>query len=142
MNSSAPIPTDLWAFEGTWLLSREIVDGKGPDGRFEGEAEFVRDGGNLNYIERGTLHLGTASFQAERRYLWSTLGPGEIALHFDDGRFFHSFALNPKAHATHNCPPDWYSVHYYFENWPVWSASWDVTGPRKSYRMNSRYRRP
>jgi hypothetical protein len=130
-------PIDLWAFEGRWAVSREIADAKGVDGRFDGTATFVREGAGLRYVERGVLRLGTAEMQAERRYVW-TAGEG-VEVWFDDGRFFHGFALGDTAEATHDCPPDWYEVSYDFRAWPEWSSRWRVTGPRKDYVMTSRF---
>jgi hypothetical protein len=59
---------------------------------------------------------------------------------FADGRPFHAFdpgAARPEA--AHDCPPDLYRVRYDFSDWPDWQAAWEVRGPRKDYRMVSRY---
>lgn len=129
-------------FEGVWRITREIADRKGPGGRFEGRAVFCRDGKGLAYSEEGVLTLdGQAPVAAARRYLWRPAGPGRIAVAFPDGRPFHDFALDPEAEAEHRCDPDLYRVAYDFSAWPDWSAAWRVTGPRKDYRLLSRYRR-
>jgi hypothetical protein len=60
---------------------------------------------------------------------------------FDDGRYFHRFApatLRPEA--THHCGDDRYHVRYEFGDWPEWRCTWEVTGPRKTYRLVSAYR--
>ncbi len=59
---------------------------------------------------------------------------------FADMRPFHSIPLgeiNPEA--THLCPPDRYHVAYDFCGWPNWQTIWTVEGPRKDYRMESRF---
>ena len=79
--------------------------------------------------------------EARRVYLWRDAEPGAVAVTFDDGRPFHQFDLTG-GEARHACPPDTYRVRYDFSEWPVWTARWRVTGPRKDYLMTSRYRRP
>ena len=128
-------------FEGLWSLSREITDTRaGTTGRFDGTARFTPDGDGLLYVETGQLVLsGALPMQAERRYIWRIDG-NAIAVDFDDGRPFHTFA--PAApEASHWCDPDSYAVTYAFEDWPVWSSSWRVRGPRKDYEMTSIYAR-
>lgn len=130
----------LSAFPGRWTLSRSIDDRLTQQtGRFEGEAAFTPDGEVLIYDERGLLSLGDSpAIVATRRYLWRPDG-GRIAVFFADGRPFHSFAPGiPEA--QHRCDPDRYRVTYDFARWPDWTATWDVRGPRKDYRMTSRYR--
>lgn len=130
-------------FEGSWTLSRCIEDHRaGATGRLEGEAQVASGQGGHVYIESGTLRLpGQPPLAAERRYLWRP-APGGVAVHFDDGRFFHLMALDaPHATADHDCDPDRYEVRYDFSAWPQWRAVWEVRGPRKDYRLESLYRR-
>ena len=128
-------------FAGDWRIARVIEDRlAGRAGRLDGAARFVPDDGGLVCDERGTLRFaGAPPLQAERRYLWRASG-GRIAVLFADGRPFHDFAPADTATATHDCPPDAYAVRYDFTAWPDWTATWDVTGPRKDYRMTTRYR--
>ena len=128
-------------FLGRWTIARTIEDRlTGLPGRFDGTATFVAEGGAVLYAETGQLTLGAgAAVMAERRYRWSEVD-GRIAVHFADGRFFHSFDPAGPA-AAHWCDPDSYRVAYDFARWPDWSATWDVTGPRKDYRMVSAFRR-
>ena len=64
----------------------------------------------------------------------------EVAFH--DGRPFHRFAAGESGAGTdHLCGADLYRVAYDWSAWPDWRAVWEVTGPRKDYRMESRYRR-
>ena len=138
------LPQDLSDFEGVWRIHREIdFAERSLPGRFVGEARLVPHDGGLHYSETGELTLGTAPpMRAERQYLWRPDGDGGIALFFDDGRPFHAFALGPAAEADHDCPPDTYRVAYGFADWPAWTATWRVTGPRKDYTMVSLYTRP
>ncbi len=140
MEASGNMPTKIDDFVGHWRIDRRIEDALGASGQFVGRASISPDTNTAcNYSETGTLRLGETSFEAERRYRWIETAPGLLSIFFDDGQFFHSFSLSPKVEATHDCPPDWYEVRYDFTDWPVWSARWRVTGPRKDYIMKSRY---
>ena len=139
MNASSNMPTGMDDFVGHWRIERRIKDALGADGQFTGAARIVSTREGCAYSETGTLRLGETSFEAERRYTWKETRPGLLSIYFEDGRFFHSFALSPKVDATHDCPPDWYEVHYDFTDWPNWTARWRVTGPRKDYTMESHY---
>lgn len=137
------MPDRLASFEGRWRVARNVTDhADGPDARFEGEAVFLADGQGLTYEETGKLTLaGLRPVVATRAYLWRDAGPGRIAILFPDGRPFHAFALAPAAEDAHFCDPDRYCVAYDFARWPDWSATWQVTGPRKNYTLVSRYAR-
>lgn len=129
-------------FEGHWRVARDIVDHRaGSTGRFVGTAEFTPLAAGLGYREIGQLHLpGQPPFHAERRYIWRQDDTG-IHITFEDGRAFHS--ITPDApNATHWCDPDTYDVTYRFDTWPDWTNTWDVSGPRKAYKMITRYSRP
>lgn len=135
---------ELKDFEGRWAVTRRIADHLGGvTGRFDGVAVLTPDGAGLHYEERGTLALGGAApMAATRTYLWRPAPDGTVAVLFGDGRPFHGFdpaAAAPEA--THFCDPDDYAVRYDFGAWPVWHAVWTVRGPRKDYRMESRYSR-
>jgi hypothetical protein len=130
------------AFEGQWRLERQIDDRRaGHTAQFSGVARIVRDAEGWAYAERGRLCLpGQAAIQAERRYQWRPRSDTVIAVHFDDGRFFHDMPLAGGT-AAHWCDPDQYDVTYDFTGWPLWSSLWVVRGPRKAYQMMSRYAR-
>lgn len=129
-------------FAGDWAVERAIEDARARrGGAFAGLARLVPAPGGLAYVERGRLRLGDGpAVEASRRYLWR----GEddaVAVHFEDGRFFHRFRPDdgaPVAH--HDCPPDAYRVRYDFADWPVWRAEWRVSGPRKDYATVTVYR--
>ena len=136
----------LAALAGEWQIARRITEASGAVALFDGQARFAWDAargpGWMWQCEAGELRLDAGrgpAFRAERRYLWQDTGAG-LAVHFEDGRFFHAFAAlegSPEAH--HHCPPDDYAVRYEFTGWPVWRAVWQVSGPRKDYRMESRF---
>ncbi|MEE4117604.1 MAG: DUF6314 family protein [Paracoccaceae bacterium] len=127
---------------GRWRVVRRIEDRLGPGGRFDGEAVFAEVPGGLDYVERGVLVLGQgAPMQAERRSLWRAAG-ARVAVRFADGRGFHE--LDPAAacpEARHLCGDDVYDVAYDFAGRSGWGCVWRVRGPRKDYRMVTRYAR-
>jgi hypothetical protein len=132
----------LEAFQGLWDIARDIEDVRaGRSGRFSGRAAFHPDAKGLAYREEGRLALdGAAPVTATRDYLWRDGGAGTIEVYFADGRFFHRFlADEPEPAAEHDCPPDRYRVRYDFRPWPRWTAAWAVAGPRKDYRLVSRF---
>lgn len=138
------MPRELSDFEGIWRIHREIdFADRDTDAQFVGEARLIPHDGGLIYEESGELRLGRApAMRAERRYLWEPGEAGGIATFFDDGRPFHSFSLAQASDAKHDCPPDTYHVAYAFHDWPAWTATWAVTGPKKAYTMVSLYTRP
>ncbi len=136
----APVLQD---FTGDWTLSREIEDfAQDRRGRMTGTARFMPERGGLRCREAGTLAFdGLPPMATERETIWQASDDG-IEVAFADGRPFHSFRpgdLSPAA--RHDCAPDLYLVTYDFARWPDWRAEWRVTGPRKDYRMTTRYTR-
>jgi len=132
----------LQKFVGRWSLAREIVDtAGGREGALAGEAVFRPEGGNIVYEEKGELSMhGLAPLMAERRYLWRERPDRTIAVHFEDGRPFHRISLDQTMpFDTHFCAPDVYDMAYDFRNWPAWECRTRVEGPRKTYRLLSRY---
>ncbi len=135
-------PQSISDFVGEWQVQRVIRDAKaGQIVHAEGLACLVPADDGLTYDETVTLRLpGQNDMTGTRRYLWRKSEDG-IAVHFDDGRFFHSLTLGGvQASDHHDCPPDSYDAAYDFSRWPVWSVRWTVTGPRKSYEMETEYR--
>ncbi len=121
-------------FLGDWTLHREIHHDDGTQARFEGHARWRPEGTGAVCDERGTLILPQGSFASEKRTIWTA----ELAVYFADGRFFHT--VPPEGgRAGHWCDPDQYDFTYDFDGWPRWSMLCRVTGPRKAYRMTSRY---
>ncbi|MBU2980820.1 trigger factor [Lentibacter algarum] len=133
--SPHPVERHLGEFEGLWRLNRRIKPANGPEGQFDGRAEWVRKDTGLAYVEQGVLTLeGQPPMQAERRYFWDA----ELNVYFEDGRFFHQVPRLGGATA-HWCDPDQYNVSYDFASWPVFEVCWKVRGPRKDYEMITRY---
>ncbi|MDJ0630303.1 MAG: DUF6314 family protein [Rhodobacter sp.] len=128
-------------FAGEWRLAREIDDRLTiRHGRLSGTARFDPGGWGLVYLEKGLLDFpGQTPLTVRQSYLWRAAGR-TVAVSFSDGRAFHTIDLaGSTAAARHDCAPDVYTVAYDFSRWPDWSATWDVTGPRKDYSMTSWY---
>lgn len=129
-------PRRLQDFEGAWGFTREVVEADGRRVTVTGRALWMSDDAGLAYTETGEMRIaGHAPMQVERRYHWGS----DLAVTFDDGRFFHH--VPPKGGETaHWCDPDQYDGFYDFGNWPEFTVTWRVHGPRKEYRMVTRYR--
>lgn len=135
----ARIPQSLDDFRGCWRLSRTINDGRADLlGHFKGEAVFYPTEQGLRLEEKGHLDYGGAELIAERVYLWTPNSTG-VAVFYEDGRPFHEFAFEPSQQVEHICGPDLYKGHYTFSDWPNWSVSWCVRGPRKDYSATSQF---
>ncbi|WP_424939401.1 DUF6314 family protein [Aliiroseovarius sp. S253] len=130
-------------FLGEWCIDREIVEKAGVTHRLTGTALFVAEPEGLLYREDGVLVTATgASFAASRIYHWREVAEGRVQVLFEDGRDFHIFDFEGQLPAAdHWCDPDMYHVSYNFGDWPQWSSVWSVSGPRKDYRMVTRYHR-
>lgn len=122
-------------FEGAWAFDREVVEAGGRTTHVTGRAVWAASGTGLRYTERGEMRLpGHAPIQVERSYHWDA----DLGVFFEDGRFFHYVPMRGGATA-HWCDPDEYDGFYDFREWPVFSVTWRVRGPRKDYRMATRY---
>ncbi|MEO0957096.1 MAG: DUF6314 family protein [Pseudomonadota bacterium] len=127
-------------FRGGWSMRRiieDVVDGV--IGEFWGEAQFEPDDEGLLCREEGVLRFRGQDLHADRGSLWRFPSPGEVEVRYLDGRPFHSFPL-ARPTAEHLCGDDIYQVHYTFGA-GAWSSVWSVSGPNKSYRMMTDYRR-
>jgi len=129
-------------FARTWDVRRVITDRFSDQVvKFNGQAVMsVRGDGDLDYQEDGTMTLGAGpAMTATRRYLWR-VGTRRVDVMFADGAPFHTFVPSGQSRGTdHPCGDDFYTVAYDFAGWPDWTATWDVTGPRKDYRSVSHY---
>lgn len=131
-------PSHLDAFLGTWRLDRTIEDRRaGQTLSFAGLAKVTKTPEGATYWEGGVLTLPNGPLHGERRYHWAPVEHG-VAVFFEDGRTFHSFSFRA-AEADHLCGDDLYRVTYDFAQWPKWTATWRVEGPRKNYTSVSRY---
>ncbi|MEX0371191.1 MAG: DUF6314 family protein [Tateyamaria sp.] len=132
-----PTERQVHDFEGVWRIDRTIEHTQAPTARFEGEATWHPVADGYDYRESGVLTVpGSAPMHAERRYHWAN----DFSVFFDDGRFFHKVPASG-GQAVHWCDPDTYTVDYDFALWPEFQVIWTVRGPKKSYRMVSRYAR-
>ncbi|SPF75624.1 hypothetical protein ALP8811_00617 [Aliiroseovarius pelagivivens] len=130
-------------FLGEWQIEREVAEETGAVHRLSGAAVFSAEPGGLLYREEGQLVTENgASFAASRVYHWCGLGDGRVKVLFADGRDFHMIDLTvAQPEDLHWCDPDQYRVSFDFSLWPTWQSVWNVSGPRKGYRMVTRYRR-
>ncbi|WP_170399902.1 DUF6314 family protein [Ruegeria arenilitoris] len=136
------LPRSLSDFEGKWSLNRTIHDTRaGQVVQAEGQAVLRPVDQGLIYDEDVTLRIpGQAEMKGTRRYLWQESGD-RIAVLFDDERYFHALKLGQaQSRDHHDCPPDSYDAVYDFSGWPIWSVSWTVSGPRKTYEMKTEFR--
>lgn len=133
------VASEAW-FAGDWRVARVVHDLAGARrASFAGRCRFVPDGDGLLSEERGVLRHEGARLAASRRTLWRFPGGGRVAVLYPDGRPFHVFPL-AAPHAVHLCGADRYEVAYAFEE-GRWFSLWTVRGPRKRYRMLTRYTR-
>ncbi len=132
----------LHDFARDWRIERRIDDRlSGRPGRFDGEARLVPAAEGFLYREKGTLTFADGlPLVAHRDYLWRQVGE-EIEVRFPDRRPFHRFVPEGRAPGTdHTCGRDFYRVTYDFSAWPLWTATWSVSGPVKDYVLRSSYR--
>lgn len=140
-----PYPVqDLRAFlTGRWRIARRICDARQDlPGRLAGYANFTAAPQGLIYDEAGLLRFGGYEGEAMRRYLFAFDRPGAAFVHHADGCPFHPLDLSTgKDDIRHRCVQDLYRGRYRVLGKDAFVASWDVTGPRKRYRMATFFRR-
>ena len=132
---------ELRDFVGRYGLSREIEDRHAKQKlTFLGKAEITATIDGARYAETGRMTFPNGpSFQSERRYLWAADG-ARIRVCFEDGRAFHDFDPEQGGAATeHLCGDDMYRGGYDFSDWPRWTLTWSVSGPRKDYTSCSMF---
>ncbi len=134
---------DLSEFRGSWNIYRSIEDRLlDRIGHLKGTADFIPDGPAFVYSEQGELTFaGQPALSTRRDYLWRADGAAVLVL-FADGKPFHRFLLSGStAEASYWCDPDQYRVLYEFSDWPNWTTTWSVKGPRKDYLSVTRFER-
>ncbi len=126
---------------GAWRVTRLGWDGvPARTMRLRGTARFSACAAGLLFEERGTMAAGGYLGEAVRRYIFCLKGASAADVCFEDGRLFHPLNLEGgMAHVRHDCPPDRYEGRYRVLAPSCWLLSWRVTGPRKNYRMTSRF---
>jgi Family of unknown function (DUF6314) len=136
---------DLAALVGAWALDRHIEGVAAMSGTAVFEAG---ESGWLAYREAGWMRLTSGqSFHAERRYLFQPRSNG-FAVFFAETppRLFHEVVLSEErglmsGEAVHRCSQDLYRSRYAFRADGTFSIHHSVSGPRKSYRLDTLYRR-
>ncbi len=129
-------PRRLEDFEGAWSFTREVVEAGGRIAQVTGRAVWSPKTEGLRYTETGEMRLpGQAPMRVERSYHWAA----DLGVFFADGRFFHHVPAEG-GEAAHWCDPDQYDGCYDFGDWPIFTVTWRVRGPRKAYLMTTSYR--
>jgi hypothetical protein len=139
-------PADVLArLDGDWTLVRHV------DGRplMSGLATFsANHDGSLAYHERGRLHLADGqALEAERRYLYRASPTGFAVFFFEKPpRLFHNVGLERApsglvSKASHRCKDDLYLSRYEFLADGTFFIRHEVSGPRKSYTLETSYGR-
>ncbi len=145
MDTGADFPvSDLAAyFTGRWVVDREIVDPAGTRiAVFTGTASFAPDGDALVYQEQGTLEMDRYRGPATRTLYYRPRGPGQAAVHFDHGGFFHDLDLRDgRWSARHPCRDDLYRGEVVVRGPDDWRQRWTVAGPTKNHTVTTAYRR-
>jgi hypothetical protein len=134
--------TDLEGyFGGRWVLDREIFDDSGARiGSFAGSATFTTEDVGLVYHEEGILELGRHRAPAHRTLHYRITGPGQAAVHFDYGDFFHELDLREGCWRTsHPCRDDLYRGEYRVLEPDRWQQEWTVAGPTKNHTLITRF---
>jgi len=128
---------------GAWSIDRALEDRlTESDGTFAGRADFASDGEGLLYREEGRLEMAGYADDVTRTYRWSFSAPERARLWFDDGRPFHELDLTKgRADVRHLCGDDVYDGVYDVTDEDRWRLTWEIKGPRKSLKIDSRYTR-
>ena len=127
-------------FIGEWQMVRIIEDvGHGVIGEVWGEASFTPDGAGLACRERGVLRFGGEDTLSARDSLWRFGADGRIEVRYADGRPFHHF-LTDEPIALMIEGEAQYRIEYDF-GVDSWLSIWEMSEPRRNYRMTTRYRR-
>ncbi|SFT32429.1 hypothetical protein SAMN04487904_10150 [Actinopolyspora lacussalsi subsp. righensis] len=135
---------DLSAFlVGSWSLHRTILSPEGQRwGEFTGSASFTPAGEVLTYGEWGTLRLGGYQGSAFRQLRYQLTGPGQAAVYFDYGDFFHELDLREgHCDTTHPCRDDLYRGEFEVLDADTWWQCWEVFGPTKNHTLRTEFRR-
>ena len=117
-----------------------------------GEAVFTEEpGGSVLYREEGELLLRNGQTSRAYRHYRFAESDGSLLIAFADGfdsgkhfvalRFAGDLSGRMVARDTHLCGPDRYDVVYHLDFPGRFATDIRVSGPRKSYRVISRYTR-
>ena len=130
-------PTELL---GTWTLQRRVHDRvAGIRGHVSGTVEFVPDGDDVRWVERGQLCWDGRRLDVGRE-LRVVPAPDGWLVRFADGRHFHPWT--PDRVVTHPCRADVYRGLVRVDDTRTrLRVLWDVIGPSKDQRLLTRCRR-
>jgi hypothetical protein len=139
------LPLDLpQQFAGRWQLKRRIMDRRLMQaGAMTGHVSIqpCKDG-SLHWQEHGLLRFGGHEGEASRTYRLRQAVDGGLAFDFEDERPFFAVPTGEKRwRFSHLCAPDRYEGRWFLKHADELWLSWWITGPRKDYRMISRYSR-
>lgn len=124
--------------EGRWRILRRIAPGCT---RFSGVADITPQGELLKYTECGKLYCAHATHDVFRDYLY-TVRHENLTIRHPDGRLFLDLVFeNGEAKGTHVCGQDTYRALFRIKGKDRILVSYDVSGPRKAYRIVSLLRR-
>lgn len=126
---------------GEWIISRDITDFRARiSGTFQGRLVVVADTDGYAWAESGTLQWRDRTSLATRNLRLQHLEAGWW-MAFADGRPFHPW--RPNSEVVHRCGQDIYTgiVGHRLAAPNQIGITWNVTGPDKHYRLDSRYRR-
>ena len=133
-------------FSGHWQIRRHISD----QPEMRGDAEFRASpgaGGQLHYVERlSWAGPNGQPIQAQRAYTYRRTDTG-LAIDFADGvnpgALFLAFDFEQASELTshHLCIADHYDGRFVFHSMDSFELSFQVVGPHKDYRINSRFQR-
>ena len=111
-------------------------------GRLTGWAAFTSSADGLVHDETGDLSFGAYQGNAVRRYHLTIADPSIGTVHHADGTLFHALDLTSgMADILHRCGEDTYRGRYRVLDESWFTVSWQVTGPRKRYRLATSLRR-
>jgi hypothetical protein len=137
--------TLLGSLTGSWSLRRSIDNGMS----MSGAASITQyNRGRFAYHERGRLRLADGQeIDGERRYLFEECdGSFNVLFAESPPRLFHRVALTATGSsltgaAAHRCGEDRYDSRYRFDADSSFTIEHAVIGPRKRYRITTRYTR-
>lgn len=128
---------------GRWRIARRISDARaGMWGRLTGWAIFAPSADGLIHDEEGDLRFGAYQGPVTRRYHLVIDSPSSGMVRHADGSLFHALELTSgTAEIRHRCGEDVYRGRYRVLDENRFTLSWQVTGPRKQYRLATLHRR-
>lgn len=137
---------------GIWGLQRQVISTSGAlIATMEGTASFSPCLNDTNqYYEEGALKMDDADqppIVFSRKYIYRD-EPGGLAIYFDENplRLFQIILFTAvgdilEGSATHLCLRDIYNSHYQMRFPDTFQILHQVEGPRKSYTINTVYKR-